>query len=59
MKTLLLILLLATTVACGAHYRSRDPFKRAYQFTYCDKMSADGKHCEFWATPCGKLNCGK
>jgi len=55
--TCAIILFLACS--CGAHYHSRNPFQRAYQFTYCNRMSTDGKHCEVWATPCGKLDCGK
>jgi uncharacterized protein YceK len=31
--------------------------KRAYQFMYCNQMNPDGKHCDVWATTCGKLDC--
>lgn len=28
-----------------------------YHWAYCDKMNADGVHCDRWATPCGTLHC--
>ena len=31
--------------------------KKTYQFLYCQKMNPDGKTCQFWATPCGRLEC--
>lgn len=30
----------------------------AYKFAYCDKQDEKGR-CEHWATPCGRLHCGK
>ncbi len=52
-STVLLIVGLCLLTGCGA---VRLPVK-AYHFAYCDKMNADGVHCDFWATPCGRLNC--
>jgi hypothetical protein len=49
---LITLLLLLSGCAVG-----RAPV-RAYHALYCQKMNADGVHCQFWATPCGRLNCG-
>ena len=47
------LLLILLTVGCVV---AKAPV-RAYHFAYCQKMNADGVHCDAWATPCGKLEC--
>jgi hypothetical protein len=50
-----LIALIVVTTGCVVVHAP----VRAYHFMYCDHMNADGVHCDFWATPCGRLECGK
>jgi len=52
-QRLIVVFLLLLLSGCSM---ARAP-KRAYQFAYCKKMNADGRHCDFWATPCGRLEC--
>jgi hypothetical protein len=53
-ERLLLIFVLVLMTGCMRVVNSP---ARLYHFAYCDKMNADKVHCDFWATPCGKLEC--
>ncbi len=51
----LLMCLILTFMGCAVARIS----KKSYQAMYCNQMQPDGKHCAVWATPCGRLECGK
>lgn len=53
--TRLILALVLTLLLAGCAVR-RAP-QKFYHVTYCDKMNADGIHCDRWATPCGRLKC--
>jgi hypothetical protein len=53
-ERLLLIFMLVLMTGCMRVVKSP---VRLYHFAYCDKMNADGVRCDWWATPCGKLEC--
>jgi hypothetical protein len=55
MKLAFLLVVLMLT-GCAAKRAAHAPSK-LYHFAYCDQMNPDGKHCDLWATPCGKLQC--
>ena len=56
MNRILMIVLVLLLTGCAAKRIAQAP-QKLYHFAYCDKMNADGKHCDRWATPCGQLVC--
>lgn len=50
----LIPILLLTLLLSGCAIKAP---QKLYHFAYCNQMNADGQHCDWWATPCGKLRC--
>jgi hypothetical protein len=52
-KLVLIVLMAVILTGCAVKRIVAAP----YHFAYCDQMNPDGVHCDWWATPCGKLHC--